>query len=270
MTGATVTTIGDGNRIESRNVGMEFANPHSGSNIILEEVSFAVSDGEFVSIVGPSGCGKTTLLNMATGLVRPTIGSFLVSGAEVDGPGPDRAMVFQDASLLPWRTVLGNVVFGAECQGKRGEQVIVRGHDLIRLVGLEGYEKHFPHELSGGMKQRVNLARALLTDPKVLLMDEPFASLDGQTRESMQAELLRIWRTARGTVLFVTHQIDEAVFLSDRVIVMGARPGRVLADIRIDVPRPRQVAMKREEPLISYERQVWELIRDASPAAAVS
>jgi NitT/TauT family transport system ATP-binding protein len=270
MTVASVIATGDRNRIESRNVGMDFANPHGGRNTVLEDISFAVSDGEFVSLVGPSGCGKTTLLNMATGLVRPTIGSFRVSGAEVNGPGPDRAMVFQDASLLPWRTVLGNVMFGAECQGKRGAAIESRGQDLIRLVGLAGFEKHFPHELSGGMKQRVNLARALLTDPKVLLMDEPFASLDGQTRESMQAELLRIWRTARGTVLFVTHQIDEAVFLSDRVIVMGARPGRVLADIRIDVPRPRQVDMKREEPLISYERRVWELIRDASPAAVVS
>jgi NitT/TauT family transport system ATP-binding protein len=242
---------------------MKFNGAGGASSLALDAVSFAIRDGEFVSIVGPSGCGKTTLLNMAGGLLRPTDGTFKVSGVEVAGPGSDRAMVFQDASLLPWRTVVDNVLFGAECQGRDRRSVLEPAQELIKLVGLSGFERHYPHQLSGGMKQRVNLARALLVEPEVLLMDEPFASLDGQTREVMQAELLRIWADARGTVMFVTHQIDEAVFLSDRVIVMSNRPGRVLEDVLVDVPRPRAVAMKREEPLISYERHIWDLIAGA-------
>jgi NitT/TauT family transport system ATP-binding protein len=248
-------------RLEADSVSIQFHRATGGSSLALAAVSFLVDEGEFVSIVGPSGCGKSTLLNIAGGLLRPSQGSFRIAGVEVKGPGPDRAMVFQDASLLPWRNVLDNVLFGIQCQGRDVRQARKPANELIELVGLRGFEKHYPHELSGGMRQRVNLARALLTQPAVFLMDEPFAALDAQTRELMQAELLRIWGEAGGTVLFVTHQIDEAVYLSDRVIVLSSQPGRVIADIAIEgVPRPRTIDMKREEPLISYERRIWELI----------
>jgi NitT/TauT family transport system ATP-binding protein len=178
-------------------------------------------------------------------------------------------MVFQDASLLPWRTVMGNVLFGLECQGGDMQAGRARATSLIELVGLSGFDRFYPHELSGGMRQRVNLARALLTQPDLFLMDEPFASLDAQTRELMQGELLRIWNETKGTVLFVTHQIDEAVYLSDRVLVLSGQPGRLVADVRIEVPRPRSLSMKREEPLLSYDRQIWELVM-ARPAEELS
>jgi NitT/TauT family transport system ATP-binding protein len=248
-------------RLEADSVSIQFHRATGGSSVALADVSFRVNEGEFVSIVGPSGCGKSTLLNIAGGLLRPTQGSFRISGVNVAGPGPDRAMVFQDASLLPWRNVLDNVLFGIQCQGRDVQRARQPAQDLIELVGLHGFEKHYPHELSGGMRQRVNLARALLTQPAVFLMDEPFAALDAQTRELMQAELLRIWGEFGGTVLFVTHQIDEAVYLSDRVIVLSRQPGRIVADLAIEgAPRPRTIAMKREEPLMSYERHIWELI----------
>ncbi len=248
--------------LEARHVSMRFEQKRMQTQMLaVDDVSFEIHGGEFVSIVGPSGCGKTTLLNIAGGLLTPTAGTFVVRGQKVRGPGKDRAMVFQDASLLPWRTVLGNVVYGVECQGRDTKAMTPKAHDLIDLVGLKGFERYYPHELSGGMRQRVNLARALLTEPEVLLMDEPFAALDAQTREAMQAELLRVWSETRKTVLFITHQIDEAVFLSDRVLVMGSHPGRLLEDIRIDAARPRNLMMKREELLMGYERRVWSLIK---------
>lgn len=248
--------------LQARGVSMSFAQKRMGTEVLaLADVHFAISQGEFVSIVGPSGCGKTTLLNIASGLIKPTAGSFAVRGQAVHGPGKDRAVVFQDPSLLPWRTVLGNVLYGVECQGGDTKAATPKAMDLIKLVGLENFERYYPHELSGGMRQRVNLARALLTDPEVLLMDEPFAALDAQTREAMQAELLRVWSETQKTVLFITHQIDEAVYLSDRVLVFGTHPGRLLQDIRIEAKRPRPLSMKREEVLMQYERDIWALIK---------
>jgi NitT/TauT family transport system ATP-binding protein len=231
--------------------------------LALSDVSAEVADGEFVAIVGPSGCGKTTLLNIVAGLLRFDAGQVAIDGTAIAGPGVDRAVVFQQASLLPWRTVAGNVRYGMELQ-KRFDRASIRERTdyFIRLVGLAGFEKHYPPELSGGMQQRVNLARALAADPKVLLMDEPFAALDAQTREYMQAELLKIWAAAQKTVLFITHQISEAVYLADRVIVMSPRPGRVKGQFAIPFARPRTLAVKRRPEFLEIEDAIWKLVEE--------
>jgi NitT/TauT family transport system ATP-binding protein len=189
-----------------------------------------------------------------------TAGAVYVKGKRVTGPGPDRSVVFQHPSLLPWRRVLGNVLYGLEAQGRATREARDRAASLINLVGLDGFEQAYPHELSGGMQQRVNLARALLMDPEVLLLDEPFASLDAQTREFMQEELLKIWSASRKTALFITHQISEAVFLSDRVIVFRGRPGRIREEVPVDLPRPRDLAMKRTAEFGEIEQHIWSLI----------
>jgi NitT/TauT family transport system ATP-binding protein len=233
----------------------------------LRDVSIAVEPGEFISIVGASGCGKTTLLRIADGLIKPTRGEVSVDGQPVSGPGPDRGFVFQQDALFPWRTVLDNVIFGLEVQGRKKSESRARADGLLRLVGLSGFEQHFPHELSGGMRQRANLARALTIDPDVLLMDEPFAALDAQTREIMQSELLRIWRSNKKTVLFVTHQIDEAVFLADRVIVMTSRPGQVKAAVEVDIPRPRDLTIKRTPHFLELVDEIWKMIEEEVKAA---
>ncbi len=231
--------------------------------IAFADVSFTVRDGEFVSIVGPSGCGKTTLLNVIAGLLPCEDGSVRVDGAQVRGPGVGRAMVFQQASLLPWRTVVGNVRYGMEMQRRFDRRTMAeRAAQFIRLVGLEGFENRYPSELSGGMQQRVNLARALAADPKVLLMDEPFAALDAQTREFMQAELLKIWAKTRKTVIFITHQIDEAAYLADRVLVMGTRPGRLKHEFQVPFGRPRPLAVKRDPGFLRLSDQIWRLIEE--------
>lgn len=229
---------------------------------VLDEISFQVPAGEFVSIVGASGCGKTTLLRIVDGLTSADGGQIVVNGRPQHGPGPDRAFVFQHDSLYPWRTVEQNVYFGLELKGVPRGECVDTAHRLIELVGLKGFERHYPKELSGGMRQRVNLARALAMQPDILLMDEPFAALDAQTREIMQKELLRIWEEEKKTVLFITHQIDEAVFLSDRVLVFSARPGRVKQDIHIDIPRPRPLDLKRKPQFTEYVDQIWGLIED--------
>jgi NitT/TauT family transport system ATP-binding protein len=209
-------------------------------NTVLSDVTVSVADGEFVSVVGPSGCGKSTLLLCVLGLIRPTSGAITVGGVVVDGPGVDRAMVFQHASLLPWRTVLGNAAFGLELQGATAGPA---RKDLARTaldrVGLAKYETYYPHQLSGGMQQRVNLARALATEPDLLLMDEPFGALDALTKRNMQDELGRIVATTNCTTLFITHDIEEAVLLSDRVLVMAPNPGRITHELVIPLPRPR-------------------------------
>jgi len=223
-------------------------------------VDLTINPGEFISLVGASGSGKTTLLRLIHGLIPPTSGHVLVDGQWIDGPGQDRGFVFQRDALLPWRTVLDNVTLGLEARGaKRGEAKKI-AQEYIVLVGLEGFENHYPHEISGGMRQRVNLARALAVNPEVLLMDEPFASVDAQTREIMQGELLRIWSQHQKTVLFVTHQIDEAVYLSDRVIVLTARPGRVKEIIDVDIPRPRPLGVKRTTEFVRIVDRIWNLI----------
>ena len=233
----------------------------------LHDVSIQVGAGEFVSIVGASGCGKTTLLRIVDGLVAPTRGNIRVNGQPVSGPGPDRGFVFQQDALFPWRTVLDNVIFGLEVQHRSKREAKERAQEFIQLVGLAGFEHLFPHELSGGMRQRANLARALTIDPDVLLMDEPFASLDAQTREIMQSELLRIWRSNRKTVLFVTHQIDEAVYLSDRVVVMTSRPGRVKSILEVDIPRPRDLSVKRTPRFLELVDEIWKMIEEEVKAA---
>ncbi len=250
-------------KLESIGLRLEYYQPRTDRRLLaIEGVTFHVDEGEFVSIVGPSGCGKTTFLNIVDGLLAPTAGRILLNGKVVTAPGKDRAMVFQDAALLPWRTVLKNVVYGLECQGVNSKESRKRAQYFVELVGLRGFEDHYPHELSGGMQQRANLARALTMNPEILLMDEPFASLDAQTREVMQAELLNIWRQAKKTVLFITHQINEAVFLSDRVIVFSARPGQVKEVVPVDLPRPRSLAVKRDVRFLKLEDVVWGLIEE--------
>src|SRR2546430_10558943 len=227
-------------KLEAQDIRLEYFQPRTNTRLkALDDVDLAIMDGEFVSIVGPSGCGKTTFLNVVDGLLPASSGRILLDGTVVTEPGRDRAMVFQDASLLPWRTVLGNVLYGLECQRTDAHSARERAQHFIEMVGLRGFEHHYPHELSGGMQQRVNLARALVMDPQILLMDEPFAALDAQTREVMQEELLRIWVKAKKTVLFVTHQIDEAIYLSDRVAVFSGRPGKVKETIAVAIERPR-------------------------------
>ncbi len=250
-------------KLQAINLRHEYYQPRTGGRLLaLENINLQVEDGEFVTIVGPSGCGKTTFINLCDGLLKPTAGRIDIDGVQVTKPGTDRGMVFQDSCLMPWRTVFKNVIFGLECQNLDNAEGRARARDFIKLVGLGGFEEHFPHELSGGMQQRCNLARALTVDPKILIMDEPFAALDAQTREIMQAELLRIWRESKKTVLFITHQINEAIYLADRVIVFAARPGRVKATIKIDIPRPRELAVKRDPRFLKYEDEVWNLIEE--------
>ena len=233
--------------------------------LAVSDVSLAVEDGEFLAIVGPSGCGKTTLLNIVAGLLPYEEGTVSIDGKRVNGPGVDRAVVFQHSSLLPWRTISGNIRYGMEMQRRFDEAVMrERADHFVKMVGLNGFEKHFPNELSGGMQQRVNLARALAADPKVLLMDEPFAALDAQTREFMQAELLKIWSQDRKTVLFITHQINEAVYLADRVAVMSARPGRLKGVFKIPFGRPRTLSLKRDPQFLEIEDSIWQLIEEES------
>src|SRR5437870_2801081 len=255
-----------GTKLEARDISMVFT--RRGRPVeALRDVSIEVEAGQFVSMVGASGCGKTTLLRIADGLTAPTRGEVFVDGRQVTAPGPDRGFVFQQDALFPWRTVLDNVIFGLEVQGRKKSESRARADGLLRLVGLAGFEQHFPHELSGGMRQRANLARALTIDPDVLLMDEPFASLDAQTREIMQAELLRIWRSNKKTVLFVTHQIDEAVFLADRVVVMTSRPGQIKAVLSVDIPRPRDLSVKRTPRFLELVDEIWKMIEEEVKAA---
>jgi ABC-type nitrate/sulfonate/bicarbonate transport system ATPase subunit len=237
--------------------------------IAVDGVDLEVREGEFVAIVGPSGCGKTTFLNAVDGLLPIAGGSLTLDGQEITKPGRDRAMVFQQPGLLPWRTVLGNVIFGVEAQGTMTKsQAVEQARQRIDLVGLTGFEDAYPSELSGGMQQRVNLARALLTDPEMLLLDEPFAALDAQTREMMQGELLKIWNRDRKTALFITHDIKEAIYLADRVIVFTKRPGRVKNVVEIKLPRPRDLRVKRDPVFLAYEDEIWENIQEelAGPA----
>ncbi len=242
----------------ARGVHMEYRDRKSDTSLVaIESMDLDVRAGEFVSLLGPSGCGKSTFLKIVNGLLKGTAGEIRLRAA---GNGREDAMVFQDAALFPWYSVLDNVAYGLVCAGVPRKQARERAMPLIELVGLAGFADRYPYQLSGGMQQRANLARALAVDSEILLMDEPFASLDAQTREVMQAELLRIWNAAKKTVVFVTHQIDEAIYLSDRVVVMSARPGRILADIRIDLPRPRALDVKRRAEFTGYADQIWKLL----------
>lgn len=248
--------------LQLRAVSRTFPSPDGGTVHALRGINLDVEEGQFVSLVGASGSGKSTLLRIIDGLLEPTEGQVTVNGRKVTGPGRDRAFVFQSDNLLPWRTVIDNVAYGLHLAGTPRRTAAATAQELINITGLAGFERYYPHQISGGMRQRANVARALAVDPTILLLDEPFAALDAQTREVMQLELLRIWGERRKTVLFVTHQIDEAVYLSDRVVVLSARPGTVREVIDIDLPRPRQLAVKRTQEFIELTDRIWQLIED--------
>ena len=218
----------------------------------LTDARFSIDEGEFVTVVGPSGCGKSTLLKILAGILRRTSGEVLLRQRPVDGPSREVGVVFQAPVLLPWRNVLENVMLPVEIQGRDRAHYEGRARDYLKLVGLEGFERKYPNELSGGMQQRVGISRALVHEPALLLMDEPFGALDAMTREAMNLELLRIWQESRKTVLLVTHSIPEAVFLADRVIVMTPRPGRISEIIEIDLPRPRALEIINSAPFGRY------------------
>ncbi len=229
--------------------------------LALAAMDLFVDEGEFACVIGPSGCGKTTLLHAIAGFVRPSSGRVEVAGQPVREPGPDRAIVFQEDSLMPWLTVADNIAFGLRAMGAPEPQVRQRVAELLQLTGLSEFAAAYPHALSMGMRQRVAIARALAMRPRVLLMDEPFGALDAQTRERMQDELLKIWAAERCAVIFVTHSIDEAIYLADRIVVMTSRPGRVAAEIRPGVPRPRQ---RVGEAMWRLRRQLYELLGAAA------
>ena len=234
---------------------------------VLDVERFSVLDGEFVTVIGPSGCGKSTLLHIMGGFIQASAGSIRVHGRQVNGPGPDRGMMFQEFALFPWKSVAGNVAWGLETQNRTRAEIagVVEKH--LEMIGLTEFRNHYPAELSGGMKQRVALARVLAFDPEVLLMDEPFGALDAQTREAMQEELTRLWERTGKTIVFVTHDIDEAVYLGDRVVVLTARPGRIREEVRIDLPRPRGLEIKKSAQCHEYRNYIWDLIRSESRRA---
>jgi NitT/TauT family transport system ATP-binding protein len=229
----------------------------------LDDITFDVRAGEFLVLVGPSGCGKSTLLDLLGGLTTPTSGRILVDGRPVTGPGLDRGVVFQQYALLPWRTAQGNIEFGLEAKGVPRRDRAAQAREYLHLVGLAGFHDRYPHELSGGMKQRVAIARSLAFDPEVLLMDEPFAALDAQTRDSLQDELLRIWQETGKTIVFITHGIEEAVYLGQRVAVMTSRPGRIKEIVDVGITARAETEDLRSDPEFTrYRHQIWSLLRD--------
>jgi NitT/TauT family transport system ATP-binding protein len=232
--------------------------------LALDGIDLEVPDGQFVSVVGPSGCGKSTLLSLVAGLRRPSRGIVLCDGEPMTAPMPRKVgMIFQEANLLPWLTAIDNVAFPLKLRHVAKSERRAAAARMLALTGLAGFEDKLPHQLSGGMKQRVSIARGLVQDPAVLLMDEPFASLDEQTRMLLGDELLRIWSQTRKTVLFVTHSLNEAVYLADRVIVLSARPGRIIDDVAVDLPRPRTFAMTSSERFGVLKERIWQHIRNA-------
>ncbi|TFV30916.1 ABC transporter ATP-binding protein [Bradyrhizobium frederickii] len=256
--------------IEIDRVSQVFQTSARRDHVALSDISLTIDERAFVSILGPSGCGKSTLLYIVGGFVTPTSGAAKMKGQAITGPGPDRGPVFQEFALFPWKTVLGNVMYGPRQQGVRATEAEAQSLALIEMVGLKGYENFYPKELSGGMKQRVALARTLAYHPEVLLMDEPFGALDAHTRTRLQNDLLNIWERDRKTVLFVTHSVDEAVFLSDKVVMMSKSPGRIREVIDIDLPRPR----RRSELLLDprYQKYVVDIERmfDESDEAGIA
>jgi NitT/TauT family transport system ATP-binding protein len=230
----------------------------------LTDVSLSIRENEFISIIGPSGCGKTTLLKIIDGLIPHDSGQILINGKRISAPGPDRAVVFQTFALLPWRTVLANVEFSLELRRIPKEERTSIARDYLKRVGLEDFENHYPHELSGGMQQRAGLARALAVNPTILLMDEPFGSVDAQTRQLLQEELLELWQREQKTVIFITHSMDEAVYLADRVVVMTPRPGRVAEILDVPLPRPRIADVVRRDPkFVELTNYIWDSLKKA-------
>ena len=245
-------------------VSMRFRSRRGYEVVAVDDVSFPVRDGEIAVLVGTSGCGKSTLLRLAAGLLTPTSGELRLDGRVVSSPGADRGMVFQSYTLFPWLTVRRNVEFGLTIKGLPPEERTRISQHYIKLVGLSGFEGVYPKELSGGMMQRVAIARALANDPQILLMDEPFGALDAQTRTIMQELLLRVWEESHKTILFVTHDIEEATFLGDRLFVMSARPGRIKEELVVPIPRPRPLEVITTPPFMETKRRVLELIREES------
>jgi NitT/TauT family transport system ATP-binding protein len=234
-----------------------------GATAALTDISFTVPEGRFITVVGPSGCGKSTLLHILAGLLAPTQGRVLMNGERLSGPSPEKiGVVFQDAWLLPWKSAVENVEFPLTLRGVRAKERRARAMPLLELVGLAGFAGKYPHELSGGMRQRVAIARCLVQEPRILLMDEPFSALDEQTRTRMGSELLQIWEKTGGTVIFVTHGLTEAIYLADEVLVMGTRPGRLIKRIPVALPRPRAIEMIGTETFGRLRNEIWNLIAD--------
>jgi NitT/TauT family transport system ATP-binding protein len=249
-------------KLEARNVSKSFRKPDGGMLPVVQDLSMEVGALEFLALLGPSGCGKSTLLRMVDGLIPCDTGQVLLDGKDVTGvPGHGRGMVFQTFDLFPWRTALGNVEFGLEVQGVPSAERRETSRHYIDLVGLHGFEDSYPHQLSGGMQQRVGIARAFAIRPEVLLMDEPFGALDVQTRDILQDELLRIWQQERKTVLFVTHGIEEAIYLADRILVFTPRPARVERVVPVPLPRPRDEAMKTDPKFLELRREIWGVLK---------
>lgn len=234
----------------------------SSVTLALRDVSFTLEEGEFATIVGPSGCGKSTLLHIIGGFVQPNGGTIFLDDRQIADPGRDRGMMFQDFALFPWRSVIGNVSWALEIEGLPKAERLRRAEHCLKLVDLERFRNHYPHELSGGMKQRVALARLLAFEPKVLLMDEPFGSLDAQTRELLQEELTKIWDRTGKTILFVTHDIEEAVYLGDRVFVFTSRPGTIKEEVPIPIPRLRGIEVKKSKAFADCRNYIWDLLRE--------
>jgi NitT/TauT family transport system ATP-binding protein len=252
--------------LEARGVRKSYARNGRALEIIDVE-RLSVAEGEFITVIGPSGCGKSTFLHIMGGFIGADAGSIRVHGAEVAGPGPDRGMMFQEFALFPWKSVAGNIAWGLQAQGFEKAKIDEIVERYLGIMGLAEFRHHYPAELSGGMKQRVALARVLAFEPKVLLMDEPFGALDAQTREVMQEELTRLWERTGKTIVFVTHDIDEAVYLGDRVVVLSARPARIREEVTIDLPRPRALEVKKSVQCLEYRNRIWDLIRSESRGA---
>jgi len=242
-------------------VGKVF-NSKGGEMVALDRTSFKVKEGEFITILGPSGCGKSTILRIVAGLEEPSSGHVYLDGHEVKGPGPDRGMVFQSYTLYPWLNVEDNIAFGLKLKGTSQKQCKEVAQHYLELIGLSGFEKHYPIQLSGGMKQRVAIARALANDPEILLMDEPFGALDAQTRSIMQEILLKAWDESKKTILFITHDVEESIFLADSVYVMTARPGSLKENIPVNLPRPRDYSIKNSLDFLSLKTRLLGLIRE--------
>ena len=255
--------------VDNLSLSYQQSNEPAASFLALKDVNLSIDKGEFVTVVGPSGCGKSTLLMLIAALLEPSAGSIALNGAQVTTPGSDRALVFQDFALLPWRTVLKNVEVGLELKKvPRAERERIARH-YLDVVALQDFADRYPHQLSGGMRQRVAIARALCVDPEILLMDEPFGALDAQTRQVMGSELLRLWEADRKTVVFVTHDLDEAIYLADRIVVMSASPGRIIREIRVDLPRPRDLDIRNTLEFLEYRQLIWSLLeREVRTAGA--
>lgn len=264
--------VADGALLEVHHVSKTYVNALTGHRIhALDDVSLTVGRNDFVCLVGPSGCGKSTLLRIIAGLTPPTSGVVLLNGVPVKGPGADRGMVFQDYALFPWKTALENVAYGLEIKGLPRAERYARARHFLLMVGLAGFEDKYPRELSGGMKQRVAVARALANEPDVLLMDEPFAAVDALQRQHLQEELTRLWAETRSTIVFVTHSVDEAVFLAERVVVMAPRPGRIRSALPVAVPRPRNwLALQRDARFNELRNAVLELVLQGDEGAGVT